>query len=265
MQHAVLVGEIVVFQFFLRPAQVANHHRVARIDHIGHPVVHPEGGLERELVARIVFRAEGVGHLCDAAIEGNVCHHVGIVAVEPGDTAHVVGQPGAHLAGHGEAALLGGNGAFTEIVGAVRGLEMHRQRSHRHPPGTGSHVGGHVERSALEVVAHVVLQVPHRQQRIGLNPQRQVVALVKLAIDIGQILVHLGVRHMVAEKTPHAGIGIAHVLKINRAIGITEREILVTSAKIAQLPCQRNHILGIHALHLRTIDMLQVAAADALE
>ena len=91
VEHAVLVSEIIVFQFVLCLAEVANHHGIAGVDHVGHPVVHPESRLITELVTRVVLGTEAVGHLGDAAIERHVCYHVGIVAVEPCDATHVVG------------------------------------------------------------------------------------------------------------------------------------------------------------------------------
>ena len=159
LKHAVLVGEIVVFQLVLRLSQVTDHHRVARIDHIGHPVVHPEGRLERELRARVVLRTETVGHLRDATVERNVGHHVGVVAVEPDHATHIVGQPRTHLASHRKSALLRGDGTFTEKVHTSRVVEVHRQRTNRHPPRTGRHVGGHVQWRVLEMVAHILLQI----------------------------------------------------------------------------------------------------------
>ena len=261
----VLVGEIVVLQLTLGHTQVANHHGIAGIDHVGHPVVHPKGRLEGEFVAGIVLGTEGVRDLCDAAIKRDIGYHVGIVAVEPDDTPHVVGKPAAHLAGHGEAALLGGNGAFAVVVVATAVLEMHGERTDGHTPRACSHVGGHVERGAFEMVAHVGLDILEGERFVGLNPEWQVVALVERAVDIGQVLVHFSRVAMVAEETPDTCIGITDILEIDGTIGIAEREFAVGSGEETLFASERNDIGGIDTFHFGTVDIVEIAAADAFE
>ena len=97
LQHLRLVGCVEVLQFLLRLTQVAYHGAVARINHVGHQIVQPEGAVLAELVVHVVLTAEGFGHLIHAAIHRHVGYHVGIVAVEVHDASHLVGQPAAKL------------------------------------------------------------------------------------------------------------------------------------------------------------------------
>ena len=74
------------------------------------------------------------------------------------------------------------------------------------------------------------------------------VAHVMLAVDVGQVLVHLGRIAVVAEETPHAGVGIAYLGERDRAIGIAETEVLILAAEVALVSRKGNHILGVHAV-----------------
>ena len=243
-------------------AEVADHHRVARIDHIGHPVVHPEGRLVAKLGAGVVFLTEAVRHLGDAAVERHVGHHIGIVAVEPGDAAHVVGQPRAHLARHSEARLLAGDRPFTEVSQAVAVLEVHRQGTDGHAPWTGCHIGGHIKWRAFEMVTHILLQVAHREGLIGFDPQRKMVAHIEVAVDVRQVFVHLLVAVVMAEEAPHAGIGVTDVLEVDGAIGVAEREVLIFTTEEAFLTGKRNHIVSVDAIYFRLVNLLEILAVD---
>ncbi len=90
------------------------------------------------------------------------------------------------------------------------------------------------------------------------------VALVEITVDIWQVLVHLGLAVVMAEETPHTGIGIAHILEVDRTIGITEREVGIVATEKSKFACKRNHIVSINAFHFGTVYILQVLAANAL-
>ena len=113
------------------------------------------------------------------------------------------------------------------------------------------------------MVPHVVLQVTQRQRFVRLNPQRQVVALVEVTVDVRLVFVHLLMAVMVAEKAPHAGVSIAHVLEVDRAIGITEREILILAIVETPFFSKTNDIGSIDTFHFGAVDLLEVLAADA--
>ena len=125
LEHLLLVGCVEVLQLLLCLAQVAYHHAVARIDHVGHHIVHPEGAMLAELIAQVVFPAEGLWHLCDAAVDGHIGHHVGIVAVEVHHATYIIGQPATQVAHQREARLWGANGALAEVLLAIY-LPVHR-------------------------------------------------------------------------------------------------------------------------------------------
>ena len=69
---------------------------------------------------------------------------------------------------------------------------------------------------------------------------------------------------MMAEETPYAGVGVAHVLEIDRTIGITEREILIFAIEKTFLAGEGDDIVGVDAFHLRVVDIFQVFAADCI-
>ncbi len=84
-----------------------------------------------------------------------------------------------------------------------------------------------------------------------------------MAFDIRQILVHI--RAVVAEEAPHAGVGIAHILEVDGAVGVAERELIVETVIKIFLAGKADHIPCVDALYLRLADILQMLAADALE
>jgi hypothetical protein len=67
---------------------------------------------------------------------------------------------------------------------------------------------------------------------------------------------------MVAEETPHAGIGIAHILKIDGTVGIAERKLLVLAIEKTFLSGKRDYILGIETFHLGAMQMLETATTE---
>ena len=69
-----------------------------------------------------------------------------------------------------------------------------------------------------------------------------------LAVDVGQVLVHLGLVIVVAEETPHACIGIAYRREGDRTIGIAETEVLILAVEIAFLARKGNDVLGVQAV-----------------
>ena len=159
--------------------------------------------------------------------------------------------------------MLRGDRTLAEIRDAVAVFEVHRQRTDGHSPWASGHVGGHVQGRTFKVVAHVVLQVAHSERLVGFNPQREVVAFVKLAVNVRQVFVHLLVVVMVAEEAPHAGIGVAHILEVDGAVGIAEREIDVLAIEEAFLAGEGNHIKGIDTFHFGLVNFRELLAIDA--
>ncbi len=70
---------------------------------------------------------------------------------------------------------------------------------------------------------------------------------------------------MVTEETPHSGVGVAHILEIDGAVGIAKGELLVGSVIKTILAGKVDHIPCVDTLHLWLSDILQMLAADALE
>ena len=137
---------------------------------------------------------------------------------------------------------------------------MHRKRSDGHAPRAGGHIGSHVEWSTLEMVAHVALHVGQRKELIRFDPKREVVTLAEIAVDVGQIQIHI--RAMVAEEAPYAGVGIAHILEIDRAIGVAEREARVVAKVEAHFLGERDDIPSVDTLDKRVVDKkMQMFAA----
>ena len=54
-------------------------------------------------------------HTVCAAVDGSVCHHVGLVVSKPEYASDGVGEPAAHLRYKSAGALLRGNGTFVEV------------------------------------------------------------------------------------------------------------------------------------------------------
>ena len=69
---------------------------------------------------------------------------------------------------------------------------------------------------------------------------------------------------MMSEKAPHTGIGIAHILEVDGAVGITEGEVFVLAFEVAPFFGEADDIGGINAFHLRVVDFLEVLAANAV-
>ena len=138
---------------------------------------------------------------------------------------------------------------------------MHGQRTYGHLPWACGHVGAHVERRTLIVVAHVAHQVAEAQLLLGFDPQRYMVARGKIAVDVGQVLVHVAA--VMPEEAPYAGIGVAHVLEVDGAVGIAEGELSVGAAEEPHLAGETDYIGGVDALHLGTMYFFEAIAVDA--
>ena len=90
------------------------------------------------------------------------------------------------------------------------------------------------------------------------------VAGLEITVDVGQIIVHFRMVIVVTEETPHACIGITHILEVDGTVGVAEREVLVFSIEIAPFLGEADDIGGIDTFNLGVVDLLEVLAADAV-
>ena len=246
--HHGLVGLEVVFQLGLGFQKVRVHGAPARINHVGHPVAHPEGAVEGKLGDAVVLPAERLRNPVDAAVHRHIGHHGGVVQVKIRNAAQGVRQPGTHAAYHGEAALLAADGPFAEHGRAVGGLEVQRLVAVGRRPGTGADIACHVQGGAFVVVAHVPLDVAVAHGGIRLNPQRQFVVLAQVPVQERQIAVHHFLGVVAPIKTPHAGLAVADGAPVQRTIGFAEAEIGIGPVKITHFAGKGDDVCAVHGV-----------------
>ena len=243
-----------ILQAVLHGTHIAYHQVITGTDHIGHPVVNPEGGVpgEGDTIA-LVFRVGG-RHDVGIAVDGGEDGHVGVIQSEPQHTADGIGQIGTHLGDEDKRTLLGRDGAFVEIFFPID-LERQRRKAVRRMERTGTGIFGDVEGGAFVMVAHGLLQVADRDFPVGLHIERH--GLLALALDIGQVGLAGGLAELV-EIAPYTGITETHPAEVQRIVGIGKAEVLVGPVKITFLAGKRNHVGRIHAVVL----VVQVELAD---
>ena len=224
-----LLHEVRLLQRVAHRLQRREQHLIARIDHVRHPVLHPEGVLVAEGDIVGTRRVVALRALRHRTVDGRIGHHVAVVVAKPEAAAHLSGQPRAHLAHKGPCRLLSRCGTLVEVLLAVH-LIIKRCRTVRHAPDAGTHVGGvDGQVCSLIVVAHVGHDVLHAQFLFGDDPQRHVLRILVLAQRPGQISLHA--LHVVVVETPHAGIADTATAKVGERIGILKRELLVLAVE----------------------------------
>ena len=246
--HFFLIGLKIVFQFCLGLQKVRVHGAPAGVNHIGHEVAHPEGALGGEFADVVVFAAEGLGDAVDAAVNGYVGYHGGIVQVEVRNAAQGIGQPRAHPAHHGHAALLAADGPFAEHLGAVGRLEIHGLVAVGRGPGAGADIGRHIKGGAFVVVAHVALDVAVGDQGLGLYPKGEGVVLREVPVQEGQVAVHHVLIVVMTEEAPDAGFAVADGAEVQRTVGFAEAEVGIGPFVIAHFAGEGDDIGRVHAL-----------------
>ena len=202
--------------------------------------------------------AQAFGHGLGVDIDGGEVGGGGVVAAEPEQGAHLVGQVGAGLAHEPEARLLGGDGALVG-VGLAFPLEAHR------PPAVGqgvaarTDVGGHIHRGALVVVAHHVGHVGHADL-LGRLDEEGHFALEVIAHRIVQpvgggagdfhavLFVGEGALAQDVEGAPSTGVAGAGSAEVKRVVGVAETEIRILALVPAQLAGETDHVRGEEAV-----------------
>ena len=120
--HFLHIGLLAVVRGIERIAyllQRGEHHRVAWIDHVADPVAHPIGIVHREGYIIGTFATEALRTARHAGIHRGVSHHVAVVVAKPEAGSDLTGQAGTHLGDEAPGRLLGGDGAFVEVLYVV--------------------------------------------------------------------------------------------------------------------------------------------------
>ena len=208
--------------------EVADEEVVAGIDHVGDPIEYPEGGAPGEGdVVGAVNTGVALGHAVGAAVDRGEDGHVGVVSAEPEYSAHGVGQVGTHLGDEDEAGLLGGDGAFVEVLLAVD-LEVEGREAVGCVVGAGAEVLADVEGSSFVMVAHGVLDVLDGEFAVGLEVKGHGSGVFTL--DVGQeLLSAVGEEVVVA---PDTSLAVAQFAKARDDVGRVEAVVLVVEGEL---------------------------------
>ena len=227
-------------------AKVADEEVVAGIDHVGDPIEYPEGGAPGEGdVVGAVDTGVALGHAVGAAVDGGEDGHVGVVSAEPEYSAHGVGQVGTHLGDEDEAGLLGGDGAFVEVLLAVD-LEVEGREAVGCVVGAGAEVLADVEGSSFVMVAHGVLDVLDGEFAVGLEVKGHGSGVFTL--DVGQeLLSAVGEEVVVA---PDTSLAVAQFAKAQGCVGVGEAEVAVDAVEIASFAGEGDDVGRVEAVVL---------------
>ena len=81
------------------------------------------------------------------------------------------------------------------------------------------------------MITHVAHNIPDREFRVGFDPKREMIDLIELAVQVGEIFVHLGRVGVMPEETPDTGVALPDSEERNRAVCVPKTEIGVLSGE----------------------------------
>ena len=261
--HLGLVGKVAVLQRVAHLLQFGIKQVPSCVDHVTHPVLDPIGILVAE-VERVGTRCiVAAWHTAGTAVDWRECHHAAVIVAPPNHATHFTRHEAAQLAHIGEGRVRSRHWTLVEHRGAVIVIAQ-RLRAEGAVVEPRTRVIVHGKRRTLEVVAHTLYHIVHREFLVRNNPhgQRFHLAHGLDTLDIGQIAVHPALE--VAVNGPSACVAQSASAKGGRIVGVTKTEVLVLTLEKAHLARKADavfrhlHIGGVGQVHLADAALVRV-------